>query len=156
MKALYYYPEQMFIIIVLSIFTINLNAQQNNKGATSSHILLDTIPESSKQPYKTMVSKIVLNEDFNYRKSLKRSVASKRVYVFSNKSLSEDEILKQLKIAARKSDSVSEFISYLNKKEISFINRLDISTLSILYNKIRSTTFNGYLDDLEKAFGSNF
>lgn len=156
MRIIFKQKRTLFSLLVILFLTANVRGQQNNKSRYKNLKLGSVTVSNSIRSAKKIVERINSSEDFKYRKELRRSKTSKKIYVFTTKNFSEEEIIKQLKIAARKSDSVSEFINYLNKKKISFIDSLDTSTVSILYKKIRSTTFNGYLDDLEETFGSNF
>tara|TARA_R110002020_G_C16259931_1_gene770395 strand:+ start:112 stop:582 length:471 start_codon:yes stop_codon:yes gene_type:complete len=156
MKTLNQNLKKIIGLMIAGLFAISVDAQINNEKEYGI-INLDTLSVvSNKQAFKGMVSKIISNKKFKYRKTLKHSKAVNKEYDFSNISISEVEILKHFKKAARKSDSVEEFISYFHERNLDFLKVLDGSVISNLYFTIRQTTLNGHLDEWESAFGSNY
>jgi len=67
-----------------------------------------------------MVSNIVINEDFKYRKTLKEAKAEKNEYILRNTRISEVQILKNYKRAARRSELVEEYISCFQDRKSQF------------------------------------
>ncbi|MEH6406920.1 MAG: hypothetical protein V7767_06555 [Leeuwenhoekiella sp.] len=147
MKTLYQNPLKIFVFIIAAFFAIALNAQVSSEKDFEI-IHLDTLSVvSNQQEFKNMVSKIVSNGNFRYRKTLRHSKAVNKQYKFSNVSISEVQILKHFKKAARRSESAEEFISYFQDRNLNFLDMLDGYAISSLYNTVRQTTFNGYMDD---------
>lgn len=145
--------KNTLLILLVSISITTVKAQKGESG--SLIVYLDTVSvDNNHQSFEKMVSNITTTPNFKYRKSLRLAKAANNTYIFSDKEVSETEILKYFKKAARKSHSVEDFRKYFYDRELSLIDKLDGSTIYRLYTKIRSTTFNGYLDDLEGAFGS--
>ena len=138
---------------MLNIFALNVNAQQTD-GMQLNSFELDTVTiASSQQAFIHMVAEITTSHRFRYRKALRRSKTSNKLYVFSDMTISETQILKHFKKAARKSPSAEGFRSYFLENDLTFINLLDWRTISSLYTTMRKTTFNGYLDDLDSIYG---
>jgi|SRR5690554_802434 len=152
MKTLHEYFATALLILLVTISTMILYGQKNNEGE-SLLFHTNTISVDGNASFKRMVSRIVTETDFKYRKALRRAKATGKRYVFSGKEISEVEILKHFKKAARKSDSADEFKNYFYDRELSFINVLSENTVNNLYATIRATTFNGYLEYLEAFFG---
>ena len=155
MKAINQQYVKIVSIILIGLASLSSDAQKI-MAIDMQLIQLDTVQVGSHTSVDKFISKIVLTEHFKYRKTLKKSRDSKRQLVFDEQTISEVEVLKHLKKAARKSDSVDMFISYFYDRNLSFINSLDGTALSLLYDKIRSTTFNGYLDELESVVGTGY
>jgi len=154
MKTLKKYFRNALIVAVVTISAHTLNAQ-NYMDSESAIVQLDTVSVNSNYAsFEKMASNIATSTNFKYRKALRKAKESKNVYDFSDGELSEATILKYFKKAARKADTVEGFRNYFYERELSFIETLDGITLSKIYIRIRPTTFNGYLDDLEQAFGS--
>lgn len=153
MKTLNKYKKRVLLISMMAFFAMNAYAQQNRIGTTEV-IRLDTISiVDSQKGFEEMVSKIILFENFKYREFLNESKVSDTYYNFSNNSISEVEILKHFKKAARRSESVDEFTSYFHDRNLSFIGMLDGNEISSLYTAIRKTSFNEYLNGLEYVMG---
>lgn len=156
MKTFNHYPAKITMLIIMTLFTISVSAQKETERE-SEIIYLDSVAVAANQhAFKKMVSKIVLNENFKYRKELKKSRLSKKQYIYSGTSVSETEILKHFKKAARRSDSVHEFISYFYDRNLPFLTSLDTDVISSLYDVIRKSTLNGYLDEWEAVVGTNY
>ena len=154
MKTLKKYFRNALIVAVVTISAHTLNAQ-NDMDSESAIVQLDTVSVNSNYAsFEKMASNIATSTNFKYRKALRKAKASKNVYVFSERQISEVAILKYFKKAARKADTVDDFRNYFYEWDLSFIDILDGKTISNIYIRIRPTTFNGYLDDLEQAFGS--
>lgn len=101
-----------------------------------------------KRTFKELATQIAFRDDFKYRRELRKSRASKNRYHFSDTTISETEVLKHFKRAARKSESSGEFEGYFSERNLDFINTLDRKTVSGLYLSMRRYTLNGYLDGL--------
>ena len=128
---------------------------QDDSQIESGTIHLDTVAVTTNHyTVEKLIFKIVKNEDFKYRQAIKKARRSKRFFTSTDQTISEVEVLKHFKRAARHSDSVDEFISYFYDRNLSFISSINKSVISTLYTKIRSTTFNGYLDELETVVGT--
>jgi len=137
----------LFVGVIASLYIISAEAQSiNNQNLVV--VNLDAISIVSNQDkFKNMVSKIVSNGSFRYRKALRHSKSVNKQYDFRNVHISEVEILKLFKKAARKSGSPEEFKDYFFDRNLYFLNMLEGYVVSSLYNTIRKTTFNGILDD---------
>ncbi|HLU81615.1 MAG TPA: hypothetical protein VK010_06020 [Flavobacteriaceae bacterium] len=147
-----YFRKVMFMAFLI-MSALRLYGQ-DNRESESMEVHLDTVTlEGDYVSFKKMVSVIVAKQDFKYRKALRRAKASKKQYVFSDLTISEVEILKHLKKAARKSESPQAFKTYFYDKEFYFIEVLDNKTMATLYSKIRATTLKGYLEELDAFFG---
>lgn len=156
MKTLNQNLIKIIALTIAGLFAITVDAQIHNKNEFGI-IHLDThTVVSNHHAFKGMVSQILSNKNFKYRKTLKHAKAVNKEYEFSNISISEVEILKHFKRAARNSESVEEFISYFRDRKLDFITVLEGSDISNLYFTIRQTTLNGHLDEWESAFGSNY
>src|SRR5690606_23174739 len=154
MKTLNNFFRNALLITVITISALTLNAQ-NDTEIGSAIVQLDTVSvNNNRYSFEKVTSDIATSTDFKYRKALRKAKKSKNVFVFSDGELSEATILKYFKKAARNADTVDDFRKYFYERELSFIETLDGKTLSNIYIRIRPTTFNGYLDDLEQAFGS--
>lgn len=152
MKTLMQYPIKVYAILLLNLFALNLSAQQTDSPEPGS-IQLDTVSiVANQESFENLVCDIVLNENFQYRKTLKHSKASKKYYVFADKRISEVEILKYFKKAARKSESIQEFISYFYEKKINFMEFINHKDISALYKTFRKGTLNAYLQRIDSAF----
>ena len=115
---------------------------------------LDTVKLSSQHyTIDKMISKIVSNENFKYRKTIRKARRSKRELIFNGQLISEVEVLKLFKKAARKSESVDEFINYFNDRNQILLIEIERSIIVNLYDNVRKTTLNGYLDEWERAWG---
>lgn len=156
MKTLNQYAIRIIMLGMVSLFTLSAYAQKETEEFTGL-ISLDTVSVVVNQhSLEKMVSKIVLNKNFKYRKALRKSKMSNKQFVFLNTTISEGEILKHFKRAARRSESVDEFIGYFYDRNLSFLMALDGNVIAGLYDTLRKTTFNGYLDELEAVVGSNY
>ena len=101
-----------------------------------------------------MVSRINLDEDYNYKENLHKARVSNTIYHFDEGDFSEVGILKHFKKAARKSTSPEEFISYFFTRNLPFMEGLDRQMVSDLYVTLRKSTINGYLELLDTALTS--
>ncbi|MDP2688387.1 MAG: hypothetical protein Q8O62_14300 [Aequorivita sp.] len=154
MKTLNNYFGNALLITVLTISAFTLNAQ-NDIENESAIVQLDTVSiNGNYASFEKMATNIATSTNFKYRKALRKAKASKNVYVFSERQISEVAILKYFKKAARIADTVDDFRNYFYERDLSFIEALDGKTINNIYLRIRPATFNGYLDDLEQAFGS--
>lgn len=154
MKTLNNYLRNTLLITVVALSALTLNAQ-NDIESESVIVQLDTVSVNGNYAsFEKMASNIATSTNFKYRKALRKAKTSKNVYVFSDGEMSEVTILKYFKKAARKADTVDDFRNYFDERDLSFIETLDGKTINNIYLRIRPTTFNGYLDDLEQAFGS--
>lgn len=153
MKTFNDYFRKMLIIALVAISTMTLYAQKNSKSE-SLIVHLDPVSvDGNYASFKKMVSNIVPRNDFKYRKALRRAKAAQAHYVFSGKEISEVEILKHFKKAARKAENVADFKSYFHDRQLSFIEVLNEKTVYNLYASFRATTFKGYLEELDAFFG---
>jgi len=147
MKKLYQNPLKISLLVIAGLFSISAVSQNSNEQEFGI-INLDTISIVSNQDkFEDMVSKIVSNGRFRYRKTLRHSKSVNKEYVFQDVHISEVEILKLFKKAARKSDSPEEFENYFFERKLYFLDKLEGYVVSGLYNTLRKTTFNGILDD---------
>ncbi|MEH6656355.1 hypothetical protein [Leeuwenhoekiella marinoflava] len=133
------------------LFIINSTAQTDQRFANT--VNLDTVNLDSRSvAINQFVSDIITDKDFKYRKALRESKSSKKHYTLNNFEITETDLLKHFKKAARKSDSVAGFARYFQNRNLSFIAALDQYVLEQLYNTIRQTTFNGFLDNWQKYY----
>lgn len=156
MKTLNQYAIRILMFAILSLDTLSANAQKETEGFIGLISLYTVSVVTNQLTIEKMVSKIVLNKNFKYRKALRNSKLSDKQVVFLNASSSEEEILKHFKRAARRSESVDEFIGYFYDRNLSFLTSVDGNVIAALYDTFRKTTFNGYLDELENVLGSNY
>lgn len=152
MKTLHEYFATAILISLVTISTMIVYGQKNNEGE-SLLFHMNPVSVDGNTSFKKMVSRIVTKTDFKYRKALRRAKDSQAHYVFSDKEISEVEILKHFKKAARKSESVAGFRNYFHDRQLSFIEVLNEKTVYNLYATFRATTFKGYLEELDAFFG---
>ena len=145
--------------LVKSIFLLNLLlitsiADSQTFQKTESQIVdLDTVQVLYRTPeFNQLVTKITSAKNFKYRKTLRNSKSINKEYYLDNVKISEADLLKHFKKAARKSESVEGFVSYFEKMDMGFLKLLDPYDLQQLYNVIRKTTFNGFLDDWQRYY----
>src|SRR5690554_3440367 len=98
METLSIYQFKIYVLIImLNIFALNVNAQQTD-GMQLNSFELDTVTiASSQQAFIHMVAEITTSHRFRYRKALRRSKTSNKLYVFSDMTISETQILKHFK-----------------------------------------------------------
>ena len=147
--------QNLLIILVLLIgglSVIPVYGQINSKPELQI-IHLDTPSVVSNQlEFKNMVSKIVSNGKFRYRKTLRHSKSTNKQYEFNNIKISEVEVLRHFKKAARTSGTVQEFKFYFSSRNLKFIEMLDGDVISSLYSTIRQKTFNGKLENWQTYY----
>lgn len=153
MKTLHEYFATAILISLVTISTMILYGQKNSEGESLIIHLNQISVDGNHASFKKMVSTIVTRNDFKYRKALRRAKDSQAHYVFSGKEISEVEILKHFKKAARKAENVADFKRYFHDRQLSFIEVLNEKTVYNLYATFRATTFNGYLEELDAFFG---
>lgn len=154
MKTLTHNTLQVYTILLLNLFALNLSAQQNFKNESKT-VRLDTVSIfGNQQSFRNMVCDIVLDENFKYRKALRNSRFTKEEFIFSEIRVSQTDILRQFKRAARKAETVSDFRDNIYKKNMEFIDLLDMRDISSLYVIFRKGTFNNFLSELDSAIGS--
>lgn len=136
---------KIFMILFVVFFTDFAQAQY---GKADQVILeLDDITvKSTHQAFKNRVEKIASNRNFHYRKTLKHAKSMDKYYCFNGFKISEVELLKYFKRAARRSGSVKEFVNYFQERDLHFLELLDDQVVTGLYNNVRKTTLNGLLD----------
>ena len=137
--------------VVFSLLSINpftLTAQETREELDTIHLAY------SKNEFQNYVNHIAYDEDFNYRSELRKSRDSKKEFILDTTAIMQTHLLKILKRAARRSDSVKEFRAYFIERNLNHISTINSDTLSSLYYTFRRNTLSGYLDDLDKAFGS--
>lgn len=150
MKTRKHLLETTFLIITF-LFTVNIFAQADQQPAKMLHA--DTVTVNYKNPaVKNFVSDIISDTDFNYRKTLRESKSSQKYYTVGDVEITEANLLKQFKKAARKSDSPEAFTLYFKNINLNFVATLDQYVLEQLYNTIRQTTFYGFLDNWQKYY----
>lgn len=133
------------------LFAINSAAQEDLRFAEA--VDLDTVNlKSESLAVNRFVSDIITDKDFKYRKTLRKSKSSNKHYTLNDVEITEADLLKHFKKAARKSNSVAGFTQYFQNRNLSFIATLDQFVLEQLYNTIRQTTFNGFLDNWQKYY----
>lgn len=152
MKTLNYNSIGFFVFTVIILFAQNLSAQQNDKQEFLIKELDTLAKVTDQQSFENLVCSIILDEDFEYRNALKKAKASKKYYVFPNKKISEFEILKHFKKAARHSKSVQEFMDYFYSNKLDFMGQLNPEDLSSLYVVFRKGTLDAFLQKLDSSF----
>lgn len=143
--------------MLLSLFTLNVSAQQNDKRVEreTETIQLDTVSlVANQQSFENLVCDIVLDENFKYKKALRKSKLTKRQYTFSDIRISETDILKQFKRAARRSESTADFIGYFYNKDMDILEKLNGNDIRLLYLTFHKGTLSEYFQELESAFGT--
>lgn len=154
MTTLSHHTIKVYVILLLNLFAINLSAQENQINETRT-VQLDTVSiVANQQSFKNMVCDIVFDQNFKYRKALRKSRLTKKEYVFSHKKVSETDILRQFKRSARKAETVSDFRDHIYRNDMEFIELLDMRDIRFLYVNFRKGTFNNYLSELDAAIGS--
>ena len=150
MKTRKHLLETTFLIITF-LFTVNIFAQANQQPDKMLHA--DTVTIHYKNAaLKNFVSEIISDTDFNYRKTLKESKSSQKYYTEGDVEITEANLLKQFKKAARKSDSPEAFTLYFKNLNLNFVATLDQYAIEQLYNTIRQTTFYGFLANWQKYY----
>jgi len=150
MKTSKHILETTFLLTTF-LFTVNTSAQANHQSAKI--VDLDTVNVNYRSTaVNDFVLEIITDKDFKYRKALKESKSSKRYYVVCDVEITEANLLKQFKKAARKSDSPEAFTLYFKNINLNFVAALDQYVIEQLYNTIRQTTFNGFLDNWQKYY----
>lgn len=153
MKTLNTYLTKIIVLIVFSISNTSVYSQKLTQ-TKSGIVCLDTVEMPINQHfYVAMVSEIVYNENFKYRRALKKAKLSNKQYLSLNNTFSEVAILKYFKKGARRSKSVDEFTRYFHDRNLSFLSILTVNIISRLYYTFRKITFNGQLDILESIVG---
>lgn len=153
MKTINKQYSNLISVILIGLFSLSSYAQKDMVYEIEP-IQLDTVAVTSNNPtIEKLISKIVLAENFKYRRTLKKARDSKRQYIFNERSISEVEVLKHYKKAARKSESSTQFINYFNDRNLAFLIETERSMVTTLYDNVRKTTFNGYLDEWERVWG---
>ena len=138
-------------VLTTLLFTVNTSAQANH--LSTKIVDLDTVNVNYKSTaVNDFVSDIITDKDFKYRKALKESKSSNKYYRLGDVEITEANLLKHFKKAARKSDSAEAFALYFKNINLSFIAALDQYVIEQLYNTIRQTTFNGFLDNWQKYY----
>lgn len=152
MKTLHEYFATAILLSLITISTMIVYGQKNSEGE-SLLFHMNPVSVDGNTSFKKMIFRIVTKTDFKYRKALRRAKDSQKHYVFSGKEISEVEILKHFKKAARKAENVADFKRYFHERQLSFIEVLNEKTVYNLYATIRATTFKGYLEELDAFFG---
>lgn len=146
MKAFLSRLIKIAALTILSLVSVSVTAQTSNRNKFKI-IQLDTISVTSgQQDFNKFILNTIHSGSFNYRKVLKKAKSENELYKFKRFNLSKVELLKQFKKAARKSDSVEEFVSYFHERDFNFLEHLEDYVIAGLYNTMRKTTFNGLLD----------
>ena len=151
MKTKKHHIVTIAFLLNLMLFTNNSTGQADFRFAKA--VDLDTVNlKSGSVAVNRFVSDIITDKDFKYRKTLRKSKSSNKHYTLNDVEITEADLLKQFKKAARKSNSVAGFTQYFQNRNLSFIATLDQFVLEQLYNTIRQTTFNGFLDNWQKYY----
>ncbi|MAQ41394.1 hypothetical protein [Mesonia oceanica] len=151
MKTTFQYLVKILVILFVVFFVDFVQA----KFVKSDQVILeldDIIVNSTHQAFKNRVEKIASNRNFNYRKALKYAKSINKYYCFNGFEISEVELLKYFKRAARRSRSVEEFVNYFRERDLRFLELLDDQVVTGLYNNVRKTTLNGLLDALSAYY----
>ena len=146
-------PISTTILFLLNILlcTSNLTAQEDQRLAQT--LDLKTLNGAYRNgEVNQLISEIITDEDFKYRSALKKAKTNQKYYLIGRVKISETDLLKHFKKAARKSDSVAAFAGYFQNRNLDFITVLDQYVLEQLYNTLRQTTFNGFLDNWQKYY----
>ena len=104
--------------------------------------------EESEKAFGQLSNYIAFDDDFKYRYELRKSKLTNKVYYFPDTTIAKTQVLKHFKNAARKSDDKDAFVKYFEQKHLHYIDSLEPGTVSGIYNTMRLTTLNGYLDGL--------
>lgn len=151
MKTLRIYTIGLLFIILFSVQNTGLLAQ-NAKLAIDEKEIMNS--NKKYQQVHQYFQEVILGEKINYRKRLRESRKSGRVFQLPGGTYSETEILKHLKRAASKSGNKEEFLQYFLDRDLEFIRSFEEPIITEIYHKIRPKTFNGYIEELEYSFSS--
>lgn len=141
------------IIIVAFVLLTSKLISQTKIGKETTVVNLDTVQVYFKAPeFNQFVSEIISDDNFRYRKTLRNAKELDRYYLLGDVTISQANLLKEFKKAARKSDNADGFLSYFQTRDMNFIDLIDWYDLERLYSVIRQTTFNGFIDDWQRYY----
>lgn len=95
---------------------------------------------------------VIDNDEFTYREFLEKSKVSEETYTVGTEKYSRQELTKLLRKGGRKSKSIKQFISFLNKENYNLSKALESFELELLYQKFREGTLDKYLEELPSVF----
>ena len=142
------------IFIISAFFFLTSNGfSQTNLTPETTVVDLDTVQVYFKaSEFNQFVSEIISDDNFRYRKTLRNAKELDRYYLLGDVTISQANLLKEFKKAARKSDNADGFLSYFQTRDMNFIDLIDWYDLERLYSVIRQTTFNGFIDDWQRYY----
>ena len=147
--------KNKIVYAIMGVVFSLLSANTNHLKAQQHRIELDTINlEYVGNALRQYVNHMAFDPDFNYRSEIKEARRLNNMYVLNEDSIPQAHLMKHLKKAARKTDNVDDFRAYFIDSEIDFLSVMDGRTVTGLYNTLRRSTLPGFLDELDKAFGS--
>ena len=141
-------------LLVLGFILLTTKALSQTKiTQETERVDLDTVQVYFKAPeFNQFISTIISDENFRYRKTLQNAKDLDKQYLLGDITISQANLLKQFKKAARSSDTADGFLSYFQTRDMDFINLIDAYDLERLYSVIRQTTFNGFIDDWQRYY----
>ncbi|WP_299519210.1 hypothetical protein [Winogradskyella sp.] len=157
METKYYTFKNLILILLL----ISLNSHSQNHQEPYQHKALQTKDVRSEETLEDFttylfMNSLIVNEKFIYRKLLKESRQNpKTILIDTSFTMSSTALLKVFKKATNKSDGMDAFKSILFEKIPSLKSAVTDHQLEQIYASFRASTFNGYLDEVRLALGTD-
>ncbi|MEM6892213.1 MAG: hypothetical protein AAF554_00895 [Bacteroidota bacterium] len=146
------------IFITVIFLSASPTSISQNIAYASPHEI-KAIGVSSVKPYETLedyttyllINSMVTGDNFKYRRALNESRKNPIIISIEGTTIQSTELLKFFKKAARKADDLEAFRKILSKENGNLENNLSYGQIKQLYTSFRSTTINGYFDELRLA-----
>ncbi|MEO1031198.1 MAG: hypothetical protein AAFX55_07320 [Bacteroidota bacterium] len=147
-------------IVILLLMSFNSYSQHKTTTPQTSAIVLteDVRINETLEDFTAylLVNSLVEHKKFNYRRLLRASRQNpKMIVIDASLTISSTDLLKVFKKVAKKADELAVFKSVLFSKIPLLEATVSDYQLDRIYTSFRASTFNGYLDEVRLALGTN-
>lgn len=95
---------------------------------------------------------VIDNDEFDYKDFLSESKMSDDTYEVGAECYTKKELTKFLRKGGRKSKTVRQFLTFLEKENFTLSKQLTSFELELLHDKFREGTLDEYLEELPSVF----